>query len=441
MRHHPLIWSFNTITQKQFKYDPAAEIVHKGPLIDILDKLLPSMGRRDIPSHVVAIIDFHGPGVLEMPGEQRWDGLRLHYRNDSANLILDYDAYKSNLSVTSIKQDGTVSIESMSELKLDKKFNEEDKMKDTKPEMNVPLRWLGESEMNPEAIEYAKLDEPSAEADLVDTVEDGDMETHLRKELRRARDRTNTRISAVGAVVGSHDAVVKASNALKEFMADKEITPIVPDAERIGQLRTIDATDMFFDAGRLHDRVPRLAMLKVRSPNAEFDGDEMHANESAQLRHFQWRTRNPSIKAFLDEGRELYEDVGIPLSMIKTDYIDYQWLVKLVRRDIYRNAIFLSPALLVKTLHLYPGVVGADRKTVLRAIKKTYKRCISKRLHSLYNRGDWELKDRAIRDALLDWGTRDYARAVLGMQRRQLINDNRTCPTLTRQCMTGGDKV
>ena len=157
--------SFNTITQKQFKYDPAAEIVHKGPLIDVLDKLLPSMGRRDIPSHVVAIIDFHGPGVLEMPGEQRWDGLRLHYRNDSANLILDYDAYKSNLSVTSIKQDGTVSIESMSELKLDKKFNEEDKMKNTKPEMNVPLRWLGESEMNPEAIEYAKLDEQPAEAD------------------------------------------------------------------------------------------------------------------------------------------------------------------------------------------------------------------------------------------------------------------------------------
>lgn len=131
----------------------------------------------------------------------------------------------------------------------------------------------------------------------------------------------------------------------------------------------------------------------------------MHANESAQLRHFQWRTRNPSIKAFLDEGRELYENVDMPLSLPTADFTDYQWLVKLVRRDIYRNAIFLSPALLVKTLHLYPGVVGADRKTVLRAIKKTYNRCISKRLHSLYNRGDWELKDQAIRDTLLDWGT------------------------------------
>ena len=441
MIHDTLIWSFNTITQKQFKYDPAAEIVHKGPLIDILDKLLPSMGRRDIPSHVVAIIDSHGPGVLEMPGEQRWDGLRLHYRNDSANLILDYDAYKSNLSVTSIKQDGTVSIESMSELKLDKKFNEEDKMKDTKPEMNVPLRWLGESEMNPEAIEYAKLDEPSAEADLVDTVEDGDMETHLRKELRRARDRTNTRIGAVGTIVGSHAEVVKVSNALKEFMADKEITPIVPDAERIGRLRTIDPADVMLELGDVHHSAPRLTMIKHRAPSADFDGDEMHANEGAQLRHFQWRTRNPSIKAFLDEGREFYENVDMPLSLPTADFTDYQWLVKLVRRDIYRNAIFLSPALLVKTLHLYPGVVGADRKTVLRAIKKTYKRCISKRLHSLYNRGDWELKDRAIRDTLLDWGKGDYTRAARGMHRRQLINDIRTCPTLTRQCMTGGDKA
>lgn len=402
MRHHPLIWSFNTITQTQFKYDPAAEIVHKGPLIDVLDKLLPSMGRRDIPSHVVAIIDSHGPGVLEMPGEQRWDGLRLHYRNDSANLILDYDAYKSNLSVTSIKQDGTVSIESMSELKLDKKFNEEDKMKDTKPEMNVPLRWLGESEMNPEAIEYAKLDEPSAEADLVDTIEDGDMELKLRKELRRARDRANTRIGAVGTVVGSHAEVVKVSNALNEFMADKEITPIVPDAERIGQLRTIDATDMFFDAGRLHDRVPRLAMLKVRSPNAEFDGDQIQVTSGMErLRRMQRRTRNPGIATFIKEGRELYESDFKPIAVLNTNFEDYVLLVKLLRRDIYRNDTFISAALLIKALYSWGGVVRADRKTALRFIKKTYSRCAPRRVRPRFPYSTWEYTDLMIYSMLM----------------------------------------
>lgn len=402
MRHHPLIWSFNTITQKQFKYDPAAEIVHKGPLIDILDKLLPSMGRRDIPSHVVAIIDFHGPGVLEMPGEQRWDGLRLHYRNDSANLILDYDAYKSNLSVTSIKQDGTVSIESMSELKLDKKFNEDDKMKDTKPEMNVPLRWLGESEMNPEAIEYAKLDEPSAEADLVDTVEDGDMETHPRKELRRARDRTNTRIGAVGTIVGSHAEVVKVSNALKEFMADKEITPIFPDAERIGQLRTIDAADMFFDAGRLHDRVPRLTMLKVRSPNAEFDEDQIQVTSGMErLRRVQRRTRNPDIATFIKDGRELYESDFKPIAVLKTNFEDYVFLVNLLRRDIYRNDTFISAALLIKALYSWGGVVRADRKTALRFIKKTYSRCAPRRVRPRFPYSTWEYTDLMIYSMLM----------------------------------------
>ena len=124
MSNHELVWSFNTVNQKQIKYDPAAKKVHRGPLIDVLDKLLPSMGRSDIPSHVVSIINFHGHGVLEMPGGQRWDGLRLHYRNDNVNLIIDYDAYKSDLSVTVIKPNGTVTIDSVSELKLDKKFNE-----------------------------------------------------------------------------------------------------------------------------------------------------------------------------------------------------------------------------------------------------------------------------------------------------------------------------
>ena len=412
MLNDRIVWSINTLTQKQSFFNPPGQRRHGGSLEALLNKVLPSMGRSDIPSHIISIIKHHGHGILELPGDQRWDGLCLHFRNDAVKLVIDYEAYKSDFVVTNVTNDKGITFDMVSELK-------------------VPNKWLGESEINSESVSYAALGE-MAETDKT--------EQESRQALHCARDRTNTRISAVGVVVGSHDAVVKASNALKEFMADKEITPIVPDAERVGQLRTIDAADQFFDAGRLHDRVPRLAMLKVRSPNAEFDGDEMHANESVQLRHFQWRTRNPSIKAFLDEGRELYEDVGIPLSMIKTDYIDYQWLVKLVRRDIYRNAIFFSPALLVKTLHLYPGVVGADRKTVLRAIKKTYNRCISKRLHSLYNHGDWELKDRAIRDTLLDWGTRDYARAVLGMQRRQLINDNRTCPTLTRQCMAGEDK-
>ncbi len=402
MRHPPLIWSFNTITQTQFKYDPAAEIVLKGPLIDVLDKLLPSMGRRDIPSHVVAIIDFHGPGVLEMPGEQRWDGLRLHYRNDSANLILDYDAYKSNLSVTSIKQDGTVSIESMSELKLDKKFNEEDKMKDTKPEMNVPLRWLGESEMNPEAIEYAKLDEPSAEADLVDTIEDGDMETHLRKELRRARDRTNTRIGAVGTIVGSHAEVVKVSNALKEFMADKEIKPIVPDVERIGQLRTIDAADLFFDAGRLNNSAPRLTMLKVRSPNAEFDEDQIQVTSGMErLRRVQRRTRNPDIATFIKEGRELYESDFKPIAVLKTNFEDYVLLVNLLRRDIYRNDTFISAALLIKALYSWGGVVRADRKTALRFIKKTYSRCAPRRVRPRFPYSTWEYTDRMIYSMLM----------------------------------------
>lgn len=413
MRHHPLIWSFNTITQKQFKYDPAAEIVHKGPLIDILDKLLPSMGRRDIPSHVVAIIDFHGPGVLEMPGEQRWDGLRLHYRNDSANLILDYDAYKSNLSVTSIKQDGTVSIESMSELKLDKKFNEEDKMKDTKPEMNVPLRWLGESEMNPEAIEYANLSNEQTLTDVTGTKgvvvhEDSELELQLRKELRRARDRTNTRIGAVGTIVGSHAEVVKASNALKEFMADKEITPIVPDAERIGQLRTIDAADRFFDAGRLHDRVPRLAMLKVRSPNAEFDEDQIQVTSGMErLRRVQRRTRNPGIATFIKEGRELYESDFKPIAVLKTNFEDYVLLVNLLRRDIYRNETFISATLLIRALYSWGGVVRADRKTALRFIKKTYSRCAPRRVRPRFPYSTWEYTDLMIYSMLMDDSKRD----------------------------------
>lgn len=397
MRHHPLIWSFNTITQKQFKYDPAAEIVHKGPLMDVLDKLLPSMGRRDIPSHVVAIIDFHGPGVLEMPGEQRWDGLRLHYRNDSANLILDYDAYKSNLSVTSIKQDGTISIESMSELKLDKKFNEEDKMKDTKPEMNVPLRWLGESEMNPEAIEYAKLDEPTAEADLVDTVEDGDMETHLRKELRRARDRTNTRIGAVGTIVGSHAEVVKVSNEFKEYLASKRGDEIAFNTMDVDRTKVISPLDY-----------PGVLNARFAAPRADFDGDEIQILAGAErLRRVQRRTRNPGIATFIKEGRELYESDFKPIAVLKTNFEDYVLLVNLLRRDIYRNETFISATLLIKALYSWGGVVRADRKTALRFIKKTYSRCAPRRVRPRFPYSTWEYTDLMIYSMLMDDSKRD----------------------------------
>lgn len=191
-----LTWSFNTINQKQFKYDPMAEIVHKGPLEAVLDKLLPSMGRTDIPSHIISIINFHGPGVLEMPGNQRWDGLRLYYRNDNINLILDYDAYKSDLSVTVIKPNGTITIDSVSELKMPPKWKEDEKMKtgfsgvSEMLELNggiqagelahIPNRWMGESEVNPEAVEYANLANEQVLTDVTGTkgvvmvVEEGD---------------------------------------------------------------------------------------------------------------------------------------------------------------------------------------------------------------------------------------------------------------------------
>ena len=363
MRHHPPIWSFNTITQKQFKYDPAAEIVHKGPLIDILDKLLPSMGRRDIPSHVVAIIDFHGPGVLEMPGEQRWDGLRLHYRNDSANLILDYDAYKSNLSVTSIKQDGTVSIESMSELKLDKKFNEEDKMKDTKPEMNVPLRWLGESEMNPEAIEYAK-----------------------------------PRIGAVGTIVGSHAEVVKVSNEFKEYLASKRSDEIAFNTMDVDRTKVISPLDY---PGELNARFV--------TPRADFDGNEIQILTGAErLRRVQQRTRNPDIATFIKEGRELYESDFKPIAVLKTNFEDYVLLVNLLRRDIYRNDTFISAALLIKALYSWGGVVRADRKTALRFIKKTYSRCAPRRVRPRFPYSTWEYTDLMIYSMLMDDSWREF---------------------------------
>lgn len=445
MSHHELVWSFNTVDQKQFKYDPAAEIVHKGPLIDVLDKLLPSMGRSDIPSHVVSIINFHGPGVLEMPGGQRWDGLRLHYRNDNVNLIIDYDAYKSDLSVTVIKPNGTITIDSVSELKLDKKFNEEDKMKDNKPEMTIPVRWMGESEINPEAIEYANLGEQSAEAGLVDTIEDGDMELHLRKELRRARDSANIRIGALGEPLGSVETVIKAKQALADYMRDKSVKLIVPDSERIGQIRTIDAADLFHDVGRLRDSAPRLAMLSVVSPAVSFDGDQMQLRiAKGRMRRpttlGMFRIKNPTYKEFFSEGENHYTAEFRPLAVIKTDYRDYAYLVKLIRRDIYRAEMFLSPSLLIKALYDWPGIVRADRKTAMRFIKKTYCGCVTLRIRTLFPNSLWEHKEMVVRGSMFDGSKREFFANKPGMHRRQLNNDIRTCPTLTRQLTTGEDK-
>lgn len=311
---------------------------------------------------------------------------------------------------------------------------------------HIPLKWMGESEINPEAIEYAGLPTTAELTDVTGTKgiivhEDSEMELQLRNELRRARDRNNARVGALGEPLGSIDEVIKAKQALADFLRDKPpVKLIVPDAQRIGQLRTIDPTGIDLEMGKVHYCAPRLTMLGNRAPSAEFDGDEVQVGESAQLRLFQWRTRNPSFKAFLEEGREMYESDDMLHSVTKTNFQDYQWFVKLVRRDIYRNEIFLSPALLIKTLHMYPGIVGADRRTALRAINKTFKRCISIHLRGLYNRSVWELKDRAIRVKLLDWSKRNYVGAVRGMHRRQLITDIRACKTLTRQCMTGEDK-
>lgn len=338
-----------------------------------------------------------------------------------------------------------------------KKFNEEDKMKDSKPEMNVPLRWLGESEVNPEAVEYANLSNEQtltdatgtkgvvmvvAEDDPIDPFDQTgprDEEAIKREiELRRARDRTNTRIGAVGTVVGSHDAVVKASNALKEFMADKEITLIVPDAEKLGRVRTGGSADYLLGTDRLDNCAPRLSMLKVRSPNAEFDGDQIQVTSGMErLRRMQWRTRNPDIATFIKEGRELYEGDVKPIAVLKTNFEDYVLLVNLVRRDIYRNDAFLSAALLIKALYAWGGVARADRKTALRFIKKTYAKCVSGRFRPWFTHAIWEYKDLMIRSMLMDGSKREYLGNRPGMHRRVLSNDIHACQTLTRQCMTG----
>lgn len=301
--------------------------------------------------------------------------------------------------------------------------------KDIKP---MPIRWMGESEINPEAIEYAKLEERSVVADLVDTVEDGDMELKLRNELRRARDRNNARVGALGEPLGSIDEVIKAKQALADYLREKaekanaaaEVSPINDSVSA--------PTDVYFELGRLRNSAPRLTMLKQRAPNAVFDGGWMCL--------FQWRTRNPDIATFIKEGRELYEGDFKPIAVLKTNFEDYVLLVNLVRRDIYRNNTFLSAALLIKALYSWGGLVRADRKTALRFIKKTYSRCVSGRFRPWFTHSIWEYKDQVIRSMLMDGSKRELIGNVPGWKRRTLNNDIRTCPTLTRQCMTGDDK-
>lgn len=482
-----LTWSFNTITQKQFKYNPIAEIVHKGTLEEVLDKLLPSMGRTDIPSHIVNIINFHGPGVLELPGTQRWDGLRLYYRNDNVNLILDYDAYKSDLSVTNMKFDGTISIESMSELKLPPKWKEEMQMKDDTlktgfSEVNemlelnggiqageltrIPNRWLGESEINPEAVEYANLANEQTLTDATGTkgvvvvVEEDDpvdpfdqtgprdeesikREIELRRNLDIARGRNNVRIGALGEPVGSIEEVKKAKDALKEFLADKDIKLVVPDSQRLGRMRTINPADieLAVDCEKRGGDLLNFKILKGRGANSDFDGDQIQVPSGMErLRRMQWRTRNPDIATFIKEGRELYEGDFKPISVLKTNFEDYLRLVNLVRRDIYRNDTFLSAALLIKALYSWGGIVRTDRKTAMRFIKKTFARCISGFFRSWLIGSIWEYKDMMVRSMLMDGSKRELIGNIRGWKRRTVKDVMREYPTLTSVCLVDDPK-
>lgn len=312
---------------------------------------------------------------------------------------------------------------------------------------NIPLKWMGESEVNPEAIEYAGLPTTAELTDVTGTKgiivhEDSELELKLRNELRRARDRNNARVGALGEPLGSIDEVIKAKQALDDYLKDKPpVKLIVPDAQRLGQLRTIDPTDVALEMGKVRYGSASASMLTAKRSRALSEGLQVYTLAGVErMPRYHFRTRNPSIKAFLDEGLALYEGDFKPISVLKTNYLDYAWFVKLVRRDIYRNAIFLSPALLIKTLHMYPGVVGADRKTALRTIKKVYKRCINKRFRDRFSLCIWEFKDQAMRVHLMDGSKRELIGNVRGMHRRQLTNDIRACPTLTRQCMTGDDK-
>ena len=324
-------------------------------------------------------------------------------------------------------------------------------MKDNKPEMNIPLRWLGESEMNPEAIEYAALPSVAELTDITGTKgivvhEDIELELKLRNELRRARDRNNARVGALGEPLGSMEEVIKAKQALVDYLRDKPpVKLIVPDSERIGQIRTIDAADLFHDVGRLRNSAPRLAMLSVVSPSVSFDGDQMQLRiAKGRMRRpttlGMFRIKNPTYKEFFSEGENHYTSEFRPLAVIKTDYRDYAYLVKLIRRDIYRAEMFLSPSLLIKALYDWPGIVRADRKTAMRFIKKTYCGCVTLRIRTLFPNSLWEHKEMVVRGSMFDGSKREFIGNMPGMHRRVLSNDIRTCPTLTHQCMTGDDK-
>lgn len=453
-----ITWSLNTATQKQFKNNPPEEVQHDGPLEAVLDKLLPSMGRSDIPSHLIAIIERYGHGVLELPGTQRWDGLRLYYRSNKADVILDYEAYKSDLSVTKIRPDGGVSIDCVSELKIPPKWGEEDNMegKELKTgfsEVNemlgindgvrrgdlgaIPNRWMGESEINPEAI----VDYPSLAGEVVLTdragtkgivvLEDDETELKLRNALRRAQDRNNARVGAMGEPLGSIDEIIKAKNDLKEHMAIKEVKLIALDSSVVGELRTADAPDLIFanygsgNQSVLDGDMLNFKILKGRrkvcfaAPRSDFDGDEITVRSGMErLRRMQWRTKNPDIATFIKEGRELYEGDFKPIAVLKTNFEDYVRLVNLVRRDIYRNDTFLSAALLIKALQSWGGVVRADRKTALKFIKKTYRKCIAGRFRRWLIQSIWEHKDMMVRSMLMDGSKRELIGNIRGWKRR-----------------------
>lgn len=423
-------WSINTLTQRQSFFNPPGQRRHGGSLEALLNKVLPSMGRSDIPSHLMSIIKHYGHGVLELPGNQRWDGLRLYYRSDKAELIIDYEAYKCDFSITKIKPDGGISIDSVSEMKMPPEWYEGNKVENKELqtgfskvnevlEINggirrgdltaVPNKWLGESEINSEAVGYAALGE---------TVESDETEQKLRQALRRARDRNNVRVGALGEPLGNMDEVVKARTELKEYLAKQANSALIVGG--------VEMNNVIVPGIKLHPMC------------ADLDGDMTTGGEL--LRRCRWRTRNPSYQQFFELCLELYEPEFKPIAIQKTQYADYVLLVKLIRRDIYDSRVFLSPALLVKALYTWPGIVRADRKTAMCHINKTYKKIVNRRFRRLFTESIWEFKDMAANGALTDGSKREFIGNRPGMFRRTLTTEARLAATATRQLETGDDK-
>lgn len=446
-------WSINTLTQKQSFFNPPSQRRHGGDLEALLNKVLPSMGRSDIPSHLVSIIKHYGHGVLELPGTQRWDGLRLYYRSDKAELIIDYEAYKSDISITKIKPDGGISIDSVSEMKMPPEWYEEEKVENKELKTGfskvnelleisrgiragelttIPNKWLGESEINPESM----VDYPSLAGEMDDLIiEDDETALKLRNALRHASDRNNARVGALGEPMGSMDEVIKAKKALADYLGDKPpVKLIVPDAEKIGQLRTINPADITLAVGDVHHSAPRLTMLSNRAPSAEFDGDQIHGPAISPYLRNQWRTRNPAYQEFFKDGREFYDFDAKPIVVLKTSYEDYVLLVKLLRREIYRSEVFLSPALLINALHRYPHIVRADRRTAMQLVKKAYSKCISRYFRTWFRKSIWEYKDMAVRTMMMDGSKREFLSNTPGIFRRAIPASMQYEKTLTCHC-------